>query len=65
MRTPTITKERMDVDINSELLNFSLRCGTVLSALIGVWAVSCLVSGLSSVGSINLVKGYLAAITGC
>jgi len=64
MKTPMITKERIDVDISSELLDFSLKCGTVLSALIGIWAVSCLAAGLNSIGGLNVVKGYLTAITG-
>ena len=64
MKTPMITKERIDVDISSELLDFSLKCGAVLSALIGIWAVSCLVAGMNSVGGLNMVKGYLTAITG-
>jgi hypothetical protein len=64
MKTPMITKERIDVDMTSEVLDFSLKCGVVLSALIGVWAVSCLVSAINSVGGLNMAKGYITAITG-
>ncbi len=64
MKTPIITKEELDVDIASELLDFSLKCIGVLSAVIGIWALSCLVSGICNVGIIDMAKGYITAITG-
>lgn len=36
----------------------------VLSALIGTWAVACLIGGLSQYGIVGLAKGWLAAVMG-
>lgn len=64
MKSPIITREKIQVDINDEVMGFALKLGTVLSALIGVWAVSCLVAGLMSVGPLQMARGYITAITG-
>jgi len=64
MKSPIITRENVQVDINNEVMGFAFKVGTVLCALIGIWAVSCLVSGLASVGPLQMVKGYITAITG-
>ncbi len=64
MKSPIITREKIQVDIADEVMRFTLKVGTVLSALIGIWAVSCLVAGLISVGPLQLVRGYITAITG-
>lgn len=36
----------------------------ILSALIGLWAVTCLVSGISQSGVIGMVKGWFMAVMG-
>ncbi len=64
MKSPIITREKIQFDISDEVMGFTLKLGTVLSAMIGVWAVSCLVAGLISVGPLQMVKGYITAITG-
>jgi hypothetical protein len=64
MKSPIITKEKIQVDINDEIMGFALKVGTVLGALIGFWAVSCLVAGLISVGPLQMARGYITAITG-
>jgi len=35
-----------------------------VSALIGLWAIACLVSALIKEGPINLLKSYFSAVTG-
>ncbi len=37
---------------------------TVLSALIGTWAVACLIGGISQYGIVGLAKGWLTAVMG-
>lgn len=64
MKSPIITKEKSRVDISEEVMSFMLKVVTVLSALIGVWAVSCLLAGLISAGPLKLFKGYITAVTG-
>jgi hypothetical protein len=64
MKSPIITKERVQVDITDEVMRFTLKVGTTLGALIGIWAVSCLVAGLINVGPLQMVRGYITAITG-
>jgi hypothetical protein len=64
MKSPIITKEKIQVDINDEVMGFAFNLGMLLSALIGIWAVSCLVAGLISVGPLQMARGYITAITG-
>lgn len=64
MKSPIITREKIQVDTSDEVMRFTLKVGTVLSALIGIWAVSCLVGALISAGPLQVVKGYITAITG-
>lgn len=64
MKSPIITKEDIQVDINDEVSRFTVKLGTVISALIGIWAVSCLVAGLISAGPLQMVRGYITALTG-
>ncbi len=64
MKSPIITREKIQVDITDEVMGFAFKLGTVLSTLIGIWAVSCLVAGVINAGPLQLVKGYLTAITG-
>ena len=49
MKIPIITRETIQVDVTDEVIGFAYKLGTVLSALIGIWAVSCLVAGVISV----------------
>jgi hypothetical protein len=64
MNTPIITKEKIQIDIADEILSFTLKAGTVLCALIGIWGITCIVAGLTSAGPIAMIRGYITAITG-
>ncbi len=64
MKSPIITKEKIQIDINEEVMGFGLKLGTAISALIGIWAVSCVVAGLMSAGPVQMARGYITAITG-
>jgi len=64
MKNQIITKEKLHVDVADEIMSFVLRIGIALCAMIGFWAVSCLVAGLISAGPFNMARGYITAITG-
>lgn len=64
MKTPSITKERIDVNLADEVMLFGARVGVVVCALIGIWAVAALISGLVSAGPVGMIQGYITAITG-
>ena len=64
MITPTITKEKIQVNLADEVMSFTLKAGTVLCALIGIWGVTCVISALANAGPLKMIRGYLTAITG-
>ncbi len=64
MKSPIITRDKIKIDIEDEIMSLAFKICTVLGTVIGVWAVSCLVTGLVRVGPVQLMKGYLTAITG-
>jgi hypothetical protein len=64
MNSPIITREQIKVDVADETMKFTLKVGKVVSALIGIWAVSCLVSAFINIGPLQMVKGYITALTG-
>lgn len=37
---------------------------TILAALIGIWGIACLIGGVANGGLLELVNGYISAITG-
>jgi hypothetical protein len=37
---------------------------TVLAALIGIWGLACLVGAVANEGLLEMVQGYISAVTG-
>lgn len=64
MESLITTKEKIEININDEIMAFTLKLGTVVTAMIGIWAFSCLLAGLVSAGRNDMLRGYLSAITG-
>lgn len=64
MKTPVISKEKIQVDIANEIMRFMLKVGIVLCALIGTLAFSCFASRMISIGPLQMARGYITAITG-
>lgn len=64
MKSSIITKENITIDTSNEILVLGLRTGVVISALIGVWALCCVVSALINAGPLGMLRGYITAITG-
>lgn len=64
MKSQIITKEKVNVDINDEVMGFAFTLGKVFCTLIGFWAVACVVAGLISFGPLQMIRGYITSITG-
>ena len=64
MMTNTITGTEVKVDLGYEVSRFALKCSLGMSALVGIWGVTCLVGGLSILGVNGLLRGFLTAMTG-
>lgn len=49
---------------NSDLCEFATNIGLALSAVAGLWGLSCLLFGLKECGVLGLLKSLFTAITG-
>jgi hypothetical protein len=58
------TKTGTQVEVGQESAKYMVGAISVLSALIGIWAAACLISGFLQSGPGGLVKGYISALTG-
>jgi hypothetical protein len=64
MKSSIITKEKSHIDYADEVMRFTFKVGAVACALVGIWAFTCLVAGLVDVGPMEMVRGYISAVTG-
>lgn len=64
MTANTYTTTRTQADVGYEASKFAMGTGMVMAALVGLWGTACLVSALVSVGPMNVVKAYFAALIG-
>ncbi len=64
MKSPIITREETDIDLAQEATTFCLKAGTVVCGLIGIWALTCLTVALVKFGPMQMIRGYITAITG-
>jgi hypothetical protein len=64
MTTNTQTTTNTQIDAGYETSKFALGLGITLAALVGIWGTVCLASALISMGPLNVVKGYIAAVIG-
>jgi len=64
MKSSIITKDKVQIDYADEVMRFTFKVGTVACALVGIWAFTCLMAGLMDVGPMELVRGYISAVTG-
>ena len=37
---------------------------TIFAALIGIWGIACLIGGVANEGFVELVNGYISAVSG-
>ncbi|WP_153305727.1 hypothetical protein [Desulfogranum mediterraneum] len=52
------------VEPGAECSRFVLNVGLGLSALIGIWGLSCLIYGLTINGPLTLIRQFWCAVTG-
>jgi hypothetical protein len=64
MKSPIITREKIDLNLADEVMYFGVRVGAVVAGLIGLWAVCTLAAALFQAGPIEMARGYITAITG-
>ena len=64
MTTQVLRKHETKVNITQETSKFSLITVMTMASLVGIWALACLVGGLASSGTGNLIRGYITAIFG-
>lgn len=64
MTTQIINKNETKTDVAQETSKFTIRVVMTMAAVIGVWALACLIGGLASGGGGNLIKGYVSTIIG-
>jgi hypothetical protein len=64
MTTQIINKNETKTDVAQETSKFTIRVVMTMAAVIGVWALACLIGGLASGGVGNLIKGYVSTIIG-
>jgi hypothetical protein len=64
MTTQIINKNDAKTDVAQETSKFTVRVVMTMAAVIGAWALACLIGGLASGGFGNLIKGYVSTIIG-
>lgn len=64
MKSSVTTKENIKVDATDEILVFGLKTGAIICALIGAWALCGLAAAFIQSGPVEVLKGYITAITG-
>ncbi len=64
MNTKTQTASSPHLDAAYEISSFALGVAMTMASLVGVWGVTCLTSAMSTIGPLDVVKGYLTAIIG-
>lgn len=64
MKSPIITRDKVEADLSYEIMSFGLKFGTVACVLVGVVAVTCFISALVGSGPLAMLRGYVTAITG-
>ncbi|MBV5307443.1 MAG: hypothetical protein J0652_12200 [Desulfobulbaceae bacterium] len=65
MRTNTQVIQETQVNTGYETSKFALATGITMAALVGIWAVACMISALLHSGGIGgVVQGFITAVTG-
>ncbi len=66
--TTTAQKTTVKVHEHESVSQSSAQVGVgiivTLSALIGIWATACLLSGIAQYGVVGMIKGWLGAVLG-
>ena len=63
VKNTTIAKESSNAAVDS-VSRITITAMGAVSGLIGLWAVACIVGAMVSVGPVELVNGFVSAVTG-
>ncbi len=64
MKAITTAKTETRTDVGYEATRFTLHVGIALATLVGIWGFACMIGGLATSGTGELLRGFLAAVTG-
>ena len=64
MRTTATAKTETRTDVGYEVSRFTLGVGIAMASLIGIWGFACMIGGLATSGTGELLRGFLTAVTG-
>ncbi|HEB50861.1 MAG TPA: hypothetical protein ENI89_09655 [Desulfobulbus sp.] len=64
MKAITTAKTETRTDVGYEATRFTLHAGIAMATLVGIWGFACMIGGLANCGAAELLRGFLAAVTG-
>lgn len=64
MKEKIITRDNVDIDLNEEVSRYGVFLIGLVSVLFGILGATCLISALVQYGPVEVLKGYLTALTG-
>ncbi len=65
MKTTNInTTHETEINASYETSKFALAVGIGMAAIIGLWGLACMISGLINGGLGSAIKGFMTAVTG-
>ena len=64
MRATATAKTETRTDVGYEVSRFTLGVGIAMASLIGIWGFACMIGGLATSGTGELLRGFLTAVTG-
>ncbi len=64
MKAITTVKTEARTDVGHEAKRFTLHVGIAMATLVGIWGFACMIGGLATSGTGELLRGFLAAVTG-
>lgn len=62
--TNTRIKNETEISTGHETSKFALAVGMTMAGMVGIWGLTCMISGLMNGGLGNLLQGLMTAITG-
>jgi hypothetical protein len=64
MKTQITTTENNDLNIAEECSTFGVHLGVIVCTIVGIWGLACFLGALFSAGPVEMIRGYITAITG-
>lgn len=64
MQPPIMIRDKVTVDVASEVMSFCAKVGVIVVTSVSLVALSSLISAMLSDGPVRMIQGYITAITG-